>query len=581
MMRLTRIEIENFKGIGERQVIELKPITLLFGPNSVGKSTIFQALHYLREILERGNIDPDVTIAGGLIDLGGFATLVHNHELHRAVRVKVAMDLSDGQGAEALELNSGLSLGEPEFAELPLRYLVGENNEYGDYAIVQDIALEIELRWSEQETAPYVARLSVELDGVPLAAITSPPQAGRALLTDFNFSHPLLERALLPDEREQEIVDQTEESSIGKEFVAALLAPSSPLQDEISNLAREAAADRSTPDTPDDKLRIAVATSTGALPNLDHELLLGIRDPDVKKAELEERTPRVNGLRALLTEMILGPARIVRDYLSQMTYIGPLRQIPTRSYRPQVTPNEARWAQGLAAWDLLYADRRGDLMEEVNRWLSDENLLHTGYRLERVEFKEVPVPSIFHQIFERGLTEDDIGELQELYSNLALRSEIALRDFQKGILVAPGDVGVGISQMVPVVVAALRQRHGMLTIEQPELHIHPAIQVGLGDLFIHAIESNAAEGLLGAGKTLLIETHSEHILLRLLRRIRERTEKELPPGVTGLAAEALSVIYVEGDGQEVRFRALRVDAEGEFRDRWPHGFFEERAGELF
>src|SRR6516225_10681723 len=99
-MRLNRIEIANFKGIGERQTIELKPITLLFGPNSAGKSTILQALHYMREILERGNIDPDVTIAGGLIDLGGFATLVHNHELDRAVRIKVLMDLSDEQGAE-------------------------------------------------------------------------------------------------------------------------------------------------------------------------------------------------------------------------------------------------------------------------------------------------------------------------------------------------------------------------------------------------------------------------------------------------------------------------------------------------
>jgi predicted ATPase len=83
-MRLSRIEIVNLKGIGAvLQSIDLKPITLLFGPNSVGKSTILQALHYLREILERGNLDPDVTIAGGLMDLGGFATLVHNHELER------------------------------------------------------------------------------------------------------------------------------------------------------------------------------------------------------------------------------------------------------------------------------------------------------------------------------------------------------------------------------------------------------------------------------------------------------------------------------------------------------------------
>ena len=134
-MRLSRIEIENFKGIGGRQAIDLKPITLLFGPNSAGKSTILQALHYLREILERSNIDPDVTIAGGLIDLGGFATLVHNHELDRAVQLKVAMDLSDEQGTEALSLNSGLSIEEPEFAELLVRYLVGESEEYRDYAL--------------------------------------------------------------------------------------------------------------------------------------------------------------------------------------------------------------------------------------------------------------------------------------------------------------------------------------------------------------------------------------------------------------------------------------------------------------
>jgi predicted ATPase len=565
-MRLSRIEIENFKVIADRQVIELKPVTLLFGPNSAGKSTMLQALHYLREILERGNIDPDVTVAGGLIDLGGFATLVHNHELHRAVRLKATMDLSDEQGADALTLNSGLSLDDPEFSELRIRYLVGESEKYRDYAIVQAVALEIEIRWSEQDKAPYVARLAIELDGEPFAACLSPPQAGRAQLTEFNFAHPLVRRALLPDELE----DQGAERS----------AVSSPLEDEIFSLAREAAADRSTPDTPDDRLRIAVGTVNGALPSLDHDLVLGIRDPDVRKAELEERTPRVNGFRALLSEMVLGPARIIRDYLGEMTYIGPLREIPTRSYRPQVTPDEARWAQGLAAWDLLYADRKGDLMEEVNRWLGGEGLLRTGYRLERVEFKEVPVPGVFHQMFERGLNDDDVGELQELYQSLPVRTEIALRDFQKGILVAPGDVGVGISQMVPVVVAALRKRYGILAIEQPELHIHPAIQVGMGDLFIRATQADP-DGPLVAGKTLLVETHSEHILLRLLRRIRERTDNELPPGVLGLEPENLSVIYVESDEQGVHFRPLRVDADGEFSDRWPNGFFEERAGELF
>jgi AAA domain, putative AbiEii toxin, Type IV TA system len=337
-----------------------------------------------------------------------------------------------------------------------------------------------------------------------------PAQTGRGQLTDFNFAHPLLSAIIDPND----------------EPYPTQGAPGSPLEDEVAQLAREVALDRLTVDTPDDKFRIAVDTRIGAIPDIDRELGVDLRDPEVKKLELESSTPRVRGLRRLLDELVLGPVRIVRDYLNAMTYIGPLREIPIRSFRPRLSPDESRWAQGLAAWDLLYTDTSGVLLDEVNSWLGGEERLRTGYRLEKFQFKEVPVPSRFHQLFDRGLSEDDLGELQELYATLGGRSEIALRDFEKGIIVAPSDVGVGISQMIPVIVGCLRDHQGILAIEQPELHVHPAIQVGLGDLFIQAVQ--ARESRVGAGKTLLVETHSEHIMLRLLRRIRETTENELP-----------------------------------------------------
>jgi hypothetical protein len=562
-MRLNHIEIENFKGIRKPQSIELRPITLLFGPNSVGKSTILQALHYLREILERHNPDPDQTIAGGLIDLGGFATLVHGHDLALPISIRVKIDLEGEQGSERLPLNSGASLKDNEFEQLQLRYIVGENTELRVYAVVQEVGLALEVKWSDLIQGPYVAALTVEIDGTPVATIHSPAQAGRAQLTDFNFAHPLL----------ASIVDPNDEPDSDD------VPPGSPLEDEVAQLAREVALDRLTPDTPDDKFRVAVETRIGAIPDIDRELGVDLRDPEVKNFELESSTPRVRGLRRLLDELVLGPVRIVRDYLNAMTYIGPLREIPIRSFRPRLSPDESRWAQGLGAWDLLYTDPGGVLLEDVNSWLGGEERLRTGYRLEKFQFKEVPVPSRFHQLFDRGLSEDDIDELQELYATLGGRSEIALRDFEKGIIVAPSDVGVGISQMIPVIVGCLRDHQGILAIEQPELHVHPAIQVGLGDLFIQAVQ--ARENHLGAGKTLLVETHSEHIMLRLLRRIREATENGLPPGAVGLSADDLSVIYVESADDGVRFRSLRVDREGEFIDRWPKGFFEERAEELF
>lgn len=574
-MRLKRIELENFKAVGARQCIDLKPITLLFGPNSAGKSTILQALHYVREILERGNPDPDQTIAGGLIDLGGFKALVHNHEFDRPITIKLVIDLMEEQGSDWLPLNSGASIDDEAFKNLSVRYLVGENTDLKDYAVVQDIGIVLEVRWSEQLERPYISALSSEMDGVPIVSIKSPPQEGRAVLTNIDFGHPLLQQIVDFDEIEDDGsisdgLDSARDEVEGDPF-------NSPLAGEIWELSRELAL--KTAAFQSDDFRVSVNTEFSALPDLSTPLRADLRDPDVSKAELEAATPRARALAALLDELALGPARIVREFLASMTYIGPLREIPQRNFRPRLSPDESRWAQGLAAWDLLHVDDSGQLMAKVNDWLSDEGRIGTDYRLEEVAFREIPVPSRMSTLFERGLTEDDLGELQDLYELLPARREVALRDFRKGILVAASDVGVGISQMIPVIVGCVSDRSGLLAVEQPELHIHPAMQVGMGDLFIKSTSEDTGSSLVK--KSLLIETHSEHIMLRLLRRIREKSANELPPSAEGLNPDNLAVIYVQSTDMGVEFRSLRVAPDGEFLDRWPSGFFDERSEELF
>ena len=561
-MRLSRIEIENFKAIGKRQAINLGSITLLFGPNSTGKSTVLHALHYVREILERKNPDPDQTIGGGPIDLGGFRALIHNHELDRAITIKMIVDLTDEQGSDYLPLNWGTSFGEARFANLDIRYMVGENSELKDYAIVQEVAVSIEVRWSDLLSGPYVSSLEIELDRESVAAIESPPQDGRGILTAFNFSHPLLQQ--VRDEEDRDLGNASDE-------------PISPLNVEVWGLSRDMARETEALDEHD--FRVCVATEIGALPDPNKLLKSELRDPEARQYVMESSTPRVQGLTALLDELILGPVRIVRQTLRNIAYIGPLREIPSRGFRPRLSPDESRWAQGLAAWDLLYADNTGDLTTMVNDWLSGDGKLRTGYRVDRVEFREIPVPSGMSNLFDRGLSEDDVGELQELYENLSTRVEFALQDFNKGIIVAPDDVGVGISQMIPIVVGCVADGIGLLVVEQPELHVHPAVQVGMGDLFIHSISRQGAT--VADNRSLLVETHSEHIMLRLLRRIRETAEGVLPPGLLPLLPDQLSIVYIETNSDGVNFHSLRVDREGEFIDRWPHGFFDERAEELF
>ena len=90
----------------------------------------------------------------------------------------------------------------------------------------------------------------------------------------------------------------------------------------------------------------------------------------------------------------------------------------------------------------------------------------------------------------------------------------------------------------------------------------------MGDILIEGIKS---------GKTLVIETHSEHLILRLLRRIRESSGSKSPT----LRADDLAVIYVERKRGQVEVFEMEVDDKGEFLTPWPDTFFEQDFIERF
>ena len=152
--------------------------------------------------------------------------------------------------------------------------------------------------------------------------------------------------------------------------------------------------------------------------------------------------------------------------------------------------------------------------------------------------------------------------------------DLVLLDKRTSTVVTHRDVGIGVSQALPVLVSAYASNGRLVTIEQPEIHLHPALQAELGDVFL---ESALGDG----GNTFLIETHSEHLILRILRRIRETTDGELPDGILPVRPEQVAVLYVQpgSDGAEVVHMPVTLD--GEFERPWPGGFFAERARELF
>ena len=133
------------------------------------------------------------------------------------------------------------------------------------------------------------------------------------------------------------------------------------------------------------------------------------------------------------------------------------------------------------------------------------------------------------------------------------------------------EVGSGISYILPIFTSLWAST--LSFIEQPELHLHPAAQCELGDVFI------AAKNL---GSFSVVESHSEHLLLRILRRVRETTEGKIKDKQTSVSCDDLRIYYFNPSlDQGTSVFEIRVDRFGELLSRWPGGFFAERDQELF
>lgn len=539
------VSIRNFKGISDEVLIGIRPITLLFGPNSSGKSSVLQALQYLLEVLERNNTNPDRTILGGLaVDLGGFRNLVHGRDLEREIEIEVGLRLGDTSlpdlTPEAFD----------DFADV-------ESDVFDFYTQLSEIrraaesvSVRVAVGWSEMRAAPLVTAYTVSINGEWFCGIAASSD-GRDARMHINRDNPVFLRSVSTEELDAladlEALDdwaEVEEFGVPAEGEEESDQEVSPrrlysILPQVLETVRNAGLEK-----PGAGLRAWLDGLRGALPSLDR--LLSIPAPGAGNAQdiyiAREFT-------AFLSAMVIGPAVLLRDQLQRMRYLGPLRIIPQRQFETRLTRVESGWADGTAAWETLLTGSP-KLVNDCSAWLQSRDRLGTGYGVRRREFHEVAV--------DPGVEE----------SPGAVRRRLELIDDQ-GMPHQPMDVGVGISQVLPVIVSALEDDASLVAIEQPELHIHPAVQVGLGDLFL--------EGALNRGLSFLIETHSEHLILRLLRRIREAGAE----GQTTVNPDCVGVFCLDRVPGGLRVTEVRINREGEFDTPWPQGFFDERGEELF
>lgn len=556
---ITGISIANFKGIGERIDLKLRPLTLLFGANSAGKSTILHALHYAREVFERHNLDADRTIAGGpFVDLGGFHNFVHKQNLDMPVKVSFDLDLED----------TGL----PDYGMLLPPGIPSE--EVGPLVRkVKHGMVLVTISWSRQYAAPYVSEYVVWLDDQWIGTITQEPgRVGCSLC--INLEHPSLLSC-----SEVEIL------------MTSLGAEPDDTQSALNFLLADAVSSNSLPNlkigiVEDGQEKLLVASITldsqkDALPRWDHRLQFSIDLEGKTGEELQGNEITLDWISETVSQLMVGPGQLVRDALLGFRYLGPLRETPNRDHVPPKFPDPSRWAAGLGAWDRL-ENAEEEFVDAVSHWLGDQERLNSGYYVRRKEFKELDLANPLVMQLLTGRAFDDLeGTTRLSLDNLPTRSRIQMVQSNGGndpsqepIELQSQDVGIGISQVIPVIVTALDGKERLLTIEQPELHLHPRLQAELADLFI--------EAALGDRRHLVIlETHSELVPLRLMRRIRESAEGTLPAHIPEIRAEDVAIYYVELYEGATVITHLELGKQGQLLDPWPDGFFEEGYRERF
>lgn len=218
--------------------------------------------------------------------------------------------------------------------------------------------------------------------------------------------------------------------------------------------------------------------------------------------------------------------RHVERRLMEIAYIGPLRSSPQRTYQVSAEPPADVGRDGEYATEVLYQSSRTDnrVLDATNEWLG---------RLGYGELGFEPAGD-FYRVF---VCQED----SDLEVNLA-------------------DCGMGLSQLLPLLVqGCVLPVGGTLIAQQPEIHLNPAQQDVMTDFLISLCES---------GRRVIVETHSEHILGRLRRRIAEGESIE---------SDEVAIYFCDTKDRHALLDRIPVGEFGEIAQKdWPTGFFNEQ-----
>jgi hypothetical protein len=442
---ITELRLSQFQGFGSNVTVPFKPLTLIYGPNASGKSSIMRALLLAKQslpkdshsILRRSGFSGFV-YEGDLVSLASFANTVFKHET-------------------SAEIDLGFKLPVPSeiLWKSPTRKVVEE----------------VGFNWKLSSTMSFSAlELTYKFFGVhsPLSIV-------------FNRREDVL--------RIQDIKLDNEVLGTLRELYAHSVGKISRNNDpetKLPNVTEEDFNSFAKSDFKSDSFMIL-----GNLPR--------VFTPSSRLTKIQKPANQMH--LALLEELIQTSRLALSKSFENLIHIKPLREIDHRfTYE----------GEDLAGDFELGATNSNINTELISDWM--QNLTEGRYRFKTLTY-----------------VADEIKYLGRMKSHILL-------DTWTDTPVSFRDVGVGLSQIKPILSAlafASENPQSTLLIEQPELHLHPAMQASLTSLLVGFTNANP-------GMQIIAETHSESILHRVQKCLREGTLKE----------DQVQILYVDRSSKE-------------------------------
>ena len=575
---LSEYQIHNFKAFANQEKIPIRPITLIYGQNSSGKSSVLQSLLLLKQTLQEATDPQTLLLAkGNLVDLGNFSQYINNHDLDKSFSFKVFFDLDTEQimGGDSKLLSKYLSdnslLGleisfnyDKEFSKIKfdrVDLFVGDklrpllsyipNIAEDDNGIILNIdESEINFKhsfwqfWWQEFKLDFSKMLLSEIrdilerkEIIRLSVRSSQKKVANELQKQKDVLKTKIEQL---DYELKEIKSKVEDQGIGKLQIDGLESELSDLDNQYllfdTLLQLQVRFQKYSLQQAQEDFVVALKYSHYVL--CRHFLLNEVGDwqYDLSEPRIEylSLVYKKTGAFQPVLDLTIKASTLLRGYLDNLVYIRPLRANPERLYIFGGNNGEQVGQGGKNLADVLYT--KPDVLNAVNKQFE---LFDLGYEIKISNFKD-----------------EETSDLSDVFA-------IRLIDRYTKVNVSLLDVGFGISQILPVIIQSVLSRNKTIVIEQPEIHIHPRLQAQLGSLLAESVKS--------FGNRFIIETHSEHLLLRLQKLIRNGE----------LSHEDIAVVYVDRGKNGSQCLELRIDSEGDFIDEWPNGFFDEGFNEMF